>query len=74
MGGEVDLNRSVTTPKSHDFIAAVRRKDDRFELFIPPSYTRVFDSNAALDSYLKALGIEETGITPDICHRQADAR
>lgn len=63
-GGEVDLSRSVATPKNHDFIAAVRRKDDRLEFFISPSYTRVFDSSAALNSYLKALGLEEISITP----------
>ena len=64
-GAELDLNRSVATPKNHDFIAAVRRKDDdKFEIFISPSYTRVFDSNAALNSYLRALGLEEIGIIP----------
>lgn len=63
-GGELDLNRSVATPKNHDFIAAVRRKgdDNRFEFFISPSYTKVFDSNVTLNDYLKAVGLEEIGI------------
>jgi hypothetical protein len=65
-GGELDLNRSVATPKNHDFIAAVRRKDDgKFEFFISPSYTKVFDSNAALNDYLRALGVEEIEIIPN---------
>jgi hypothetical protein len=47
-------------PKNHDFIAAVRRKDDdRFELLISPSYKRGFETNAALNEYLRALGLEE---------------
>ena len=66
MGGDVDLDRSTATPKSHDFIAAVMRKDDGLELFIPPSHTKVFDSNATLNGYLKALGVEEIGIIPEI--------
>lgn len=65
VGAELDLNRSVATPKNHDFIASVRRKDDdRFELFISESSTKVFDSNAALNDYLGALGLEEIGISP----------
>jgi hypothetical protein len=64
-GAELDLNRSVATPKDHDFIAGVRRKDDdRFEVFISPSRTKVFDSNEALNDYLRAVGLEEIGITP----------
>ena len=65
-GAELDLNKSVATPRHHDYIAAVRRNDDdTFELSIPPSYTKVFDSNAALNDYLKALGLEEiVGIPP----------
>ena len=64
-GADLDLNRSVATPKSHDYIAAVRRRDDgRFELFIPDSYNRVFDSNTALNEYLMALGLKEIAISP----------
>jgi hypothetical protein len=63
VGGEIDLNRSMVTSKNHDFIAAVRRKDDRLELFISSSYTRVFDSSAELNNYLRALGLEEISIT-----------
>ncbi len=63
-GAELDLDRSVATRKDHDFIAAVRRKDDdRFELFVSPSYTRVFDSEASLNGYLRDLGLEEIGVT-----------
>jgi hypothetical protein len=61
-GGELDLTRSVATPKSHDYIAAVRRKEDvhRFEFFLTTSSDpRVFDSGAALNGYLRALGLEE---------------
>lgn len=66
-GAELDLSSSLATPKNHDFIAAVRRKDDdRFELFISSSYTRVFDSNAALNDYLRALSLEEIDITPPV--------
>ena len=65
-GGELDLNRSLATPKNHDFIASVRRKedDDRFEFVLSPSCRKVFDSNVALNNYLRALGLEEIGITP----------
>ena len=66
MGGDVDLNRSVATPKNHDFIAAVMRKDDKLELFISQSHTKFFDSSEALNSYLKALDLEEIGIIPEI--------
>jgi len=63
-GGELDLDRSVATPKSHDYIAAVRRNedDDRFEFFIAPSQAKFFDSSATLNRYLRALGLEEIGI------------
>ncbi len=66
VGGDLDLNRSMATTKNHDFIAAVRRKedDDRFEFFLPPSYRKVFDSNVAFNDYLRALGLEEIGIPP----------
>lgn len=63
-GGDLDLSRSVTTPKNHDFIAAVRRKNDRIEFFISASQTKIFDSNAALNDYLRAVGLEEISITP----------
>ena len=64
-GADLDLNSSVATPKNHDFIAAVRRKDnDRFELFISDSNKRVFDSSEALNDYLLALGLKEIGISP----------
>ena len=64
-GAELDLDKAVATPKSHDYIAAVKRKDgSRFELSIAPSFARVFDSNDALNDYLRALGLEEVGITP----------
>lgn len=64
-GAELDLEKAVATPKSHDYIAAVRRKDGgRFELSISLSFTRVFDSNDALNDYLRALGLEEVSITP----------
>ena len=66
-GGELDLDRSVATPKNHDFIAAVRRKEDySFEFFVAPSsHTRVFDTIVTLNEYLKALGLEEiAGIAP----------
>ena len=62
VGGEIDLTLNKVTSKNHDFIAAVRRKDDRLELFIPPSYTRVFDSNTSLNSYLEDLGLEEISL------------
>jgi len=61
-GAELDLSRSVVTRKGHDYIAAVRRKEDnRFEFFISPSSLgkKVFDSGAALIYYLRALGLEE---------------
>ena len=65
-GAELDLNRAVATLRNHDFIAAVRRKDDgRFEFFISSSSTRVFESNEALNQYLRALGLEEIGLTPN---------
>lgn len=61
-GGELDLSRSASKSKEHDFIAAVRRKEDnRFEFFVSPSYTRMFDSNETLSEYLRALGMEEIG-------------
>lgn len=63
----LDLNSSVATHKGHDYIAAVRRKEDdgRFEFVIPPSHTKVFDTNTALNDYLRALGLEELTITPN---------
>ena len=66
VGGDLELDRSVATPRNHDFIAAVTRKQDgRFELIISPSYARVFDSKVALNDYLRALGLEGIiGITP----------
>lgn len=68
-GADLDLNSSLATPKNHDFIAAVRRKDDdRFELFISDSHRRVFDSNAALNDHLRALGLKEIGISPESQH------
>jgi len=58
----------VATPKNHDFIAAVKRKNeddtDKYELSISPSFTRVFNSNAALNDYLTALGLEEIRVAP----------
>jgi hypothetical protein len=63
-GGDLDLSRAVATPKNHDFIAAVtRREGGRLELLVPPSYTKVFDSNAALNDYLRALGLVELSIS-----------
>lgn len=59
------MDRSIATPKNHEFIAAIRRKDDdRFEFYLSPAYTKVFDSTAALNDYLKALGLEKLGIAP----------
>jgi hypothetical protein len=60
-GGELDLERSIASPRDHDFIAAVRRKEDnRLEFFISTSSrTKVFDSDAGLNDYLRALGLEE---------------
>jgi hypothetical protein len=64
-GGELDLNRSIATPKDHDFIAAVKRKDDdRFEFFLAPNCTKAFDSDVALNDYLRALGLEQISIIP----------
>ena len=62
-GGDLDLSRSMSTLRNHDFIAAVRRKDDdSFEFFLSPSYTKVFGSSAALNDYLRALSLEEIAI------------
>ncbi|MDG7000757.1 MAG: hypothetical protein JRN15_16815, partial [Nitrososphaerota archaeon] len=61
-GAELDLDRSMAISRNHDFIAAVGRKDDdKFEFFVSPSKTKVFDSAAALNDYLRALGLEEIG-------------
>lgn len=63
-GAELDLSRSVSTPKSHDYIAAVKRGDDGLEFSISGSNTKVFHSNTALNDYLRVLGLEELNITP----------
>ena len=63
-GGELDLDRSVATPKSHDYIAAIRRRDDgKFEFSISPVQAKLFDSSAALNDYLRALGLQAIGIS-----------
>ena len=62
----LDLNSSIATRKGHDYIVAVRRKeDDKLEFVISPSHSKVFDTNAALNDYLRALGLEELAITPN---------
>lgn len=62
-GGDIDLSRSLATPKGHDFIAAVKRKGDgSIDFFIEPSITKAFDSNEELNEYLRALGMEEISI------------
>lgn len=61
-GGEINLAEGKVEPKGHDFIASVTRKGDKLELFIPPSYIKIFDSNESLNEYLKKLGLEEIHI------------
>jgi hypothetical protein len=61
-GGEINLDRNEVTPKDHDFIAAIRRNDGGLELFISSSRTKVFNSNAALNNYLRTLGLEEISL------------
>jgi len=63
-GGELDLDRSVSTPKNHDYIAVIRRREDgKFEFSISPAQTKLFNSNAALNDYLRALGLQAMGTT-----------
>ncbi|MEM2211226.1 MAG: hypothetical protein QW372_03115 [Nitrososphaerales archaeon] len=64
-GGEINLKESKVIKRDHDFIASVKRKNDKLELLIPPNYTKVFDSIKALNDYLKALGLEEINL-PDL--------
>ncbi|MEM1994459.1 MAG: hypothetical protein QXW32_03150 [Nitrososphaerales archaeon] len=61
-GGEINLAEGKVEAKCHDFIASVTRRGDRLELFIPPSYTKIFDSNKSLNEYLKKVGLEEVNI------------
>jgi hypothetical protein len=65
-GGDIDLTETGVKVKDHDFIASIERKDGRLELFIPPSYTKAFDSNEALNDYLEALGLEEISLPESI--------
>lgn len=61
-GADLDLNRSVATSRNHDFIAAVRRMEDGNGLVFflsPSSNTKTFESNSALNDYLRAVGLEE---------------
>jgi hypothetical protein len=59
VGGVIDLAESRVEASEHDYIAAVTRRGEKIELYIPPSYTKVFDSKEALNKYLRALGLEE---------------
>ncbi|MCX8191612.1 MAG: hypothetical protein N3F06_02245, partial [Nitrososphaerales archaeon] len=58
-GGEIDLKERKVITRDHDFIASVKKRGNKLELFVPPNYIKVFDSIEALNSYLKALGLEE---------------
>ena len=65
-GGVLDLNSAIATRKDHDYIAAVRRKEDgTLEFVISSSQTKAFDSNSALNGYLRALGLEELTVVPN---------
>lgn len=59
IGGKINLKEGSVSVKGHDFIASIRRKGRRLVLTIPPSYTKIFESNEELNRYLKALGLEE---------------
>jgi len=63
-GGEIDLSNNKVISKGHDFIVSVKRKGDKLELFISSSCNKVFDSNEALNNYLRALGLEEISLPP----------
>ncbi len=61
-GGEINLAEGRAEVKEHDFIASVTRRGGKLELFIPPSYTKLFDSDKLLNNYLKKLGLEEINL------------
>jgi hypothetical protein len=59
VGGILDLERGRVERGEHDYIAAVTRKGEKYELHIPPSHLKIFDSKDSLIKYLRALGLEE---------------
>lgn len=63
IGATIDINNCIVKSRDHDYIAAIVRKDNRFILYIPPSFEKVFESIEALNYYLKKLGLEEIELT-----------
>jgi hypothetical protein len=61
-GGILDLEMGRVERGEHDYIAAVTRKGEKYELHIPPSYLKSFDSKDLLNKYLRALGLEEINL------------
>ncbi|MEM3383879.1 MAG: hypothetical protein QW698_07580 [Nitrososphaerales archaeon] len=63
VGGEINLKEEKAIMRDHDFIASITKKDEGLELFIPPSYTKIFKSILELNNYLEAIGLEEINLS-----------